>query len=290
MTCTAASTTCRSAAARGWSCRRMPWGDAWTRNLAGSPASPAWCPHPLRTAIQPGGSPVRGASGGWSLLVAGTRGSTGGWWRMRGPDAGGRSVHRRLRAVRRRARGAGHDRGYQPAAAGSARQRRSAADDSFGGGADPMAGLLEGPSYTRPRGWRGREVPAVLLSGHTARSRVAPRRGAAAHRRAPSRSRRGAAGPGPARPAGLAEAGWSAEEAPGWLSGSAKEWHTEVRYLFKAAAGGALVPWPRRQELDAGPWRSATTTEEISVMHTAIAEMEQAQIRSDIPDFRPGTR
>jgi tRNA (guanine37-N1)-methyltransferase len=28
-----------------------------------------------------------------------------------------------------------------------------------------MAGLLEGPVYTRPRQWRGREVPAVLLSG-----------------------------------------------------------------------------------------------------------------------------
>ncbi len=41
----------------------------------------------------------------------------------------------------------------------------SAADDSFGGGAGPMAGLLEGPLYTRPRTWRGREVPAVLLSG-----------------------------------------------------------------------------------------------------------------------------
>jgi len=41
----------------------------------------------------------------------------------------------------------------------------SAADDSFGGGTGPMAGLLEGPVYTRPRVWRGREVPPVLLSG-----------------------------------------------------------------------------------------------------------------------------
>lgn len=41
----------------------------------------------------------------------------------------------------------------------------SAADDSFGGGAGPMAGLLEGPVYTRPRVWRGRQVPDVLLSG-----------------------------------------------------------------------------------------------------------------------------
>jgi tRNA (guanine37-N1)-methyltransferase len=41
----------------------------------------------------------------------------------------------------------------------------SAPDDSFGAGEGPMAGLLEGPAYTRPRVWRGREVPPVLLSG-----------------------------------------------------------------------------------------------------------------------------
>jgi len=45
----------------------------------------------------------------------------------------------------------------------------SAADDSFGfdGGSSggPMAGLVEGPAYTRPRVWRDREVPPVLLSG-----------------------------------------------------------------------------------------------------------------------------
>ena len=28
-----------------------------------------------------------------------------------------------------------------------------------------MRGLLEGPVYTRPRSWRGHEVPPVLLSG-----------------------------------------------------------------------------------------------------------------------------
>ena len=45
----------------------------------------------------------------------------------------------------------------------------SAGDDSFGGNGDPaMRGLLEGPVYTRPRAWRGREVPEVLLSGHHA--------------------------------------------------------------------------------------------------------------------------
>jgi len=45
----------------------------------------------------------------------------------------------------------------------------SAPDDSFGGDGDPsMRGLLEGPVYTRPRSWRGYEVPEVLLSGHHA--------------------------------------------------------------------------------------------------------------------------
>lgn len=42
---------------------------------------------------------------------------------------------------------------------------RSVSDDSFGGGGGTMHGLLEGPVYTRPRAWRGNEVPAVLLSG-----------------------------------------------------------------------------------------------------------------------------
>jgi tRNA (guanine37-N1)-methyltransferase len=41
----------------------------------------------------------------------------------------------------------------------------SAADDSFGAGDGPMAGLIEGPAYTRPRVWRELEVPPVLLSG-----------------------------------------------------------------------------------------------------------------------------
>src|ERR1700745_2892784 len=33
---------------------------------------------------------------------------------------------------------------------------------------------------------------------------------------------------------------------------------------------------------------ATTTIEEAAVMQTAIAEIEQAQTRSDIPDFRPG--
>jgi tRNA (guanine37-N1)-methyltransferase len=47
----------------------------------------------------------------------------------------------------------------------------SAGDDSFGGESDragAMRGLLEGPVYTRPRAWREREVPEVLLSGNHA--------------------------------------------------------------------------------------------------------------------------
>ena len=43
---------------------------------------------------------------------------------------------------------------------------QSAADDSFGGAGGVMSGLLEGPVYTRPRSWRGLEVPDILLSGH----------------------------------------------------------------------------------------------------------------------------
>ena len=70
----------------------------------------------------------------------------------------------------------------------------SAPDDSFGGGTGPMAGLLEGPVFTRPRVWREREVPAVLLSGRPCRHRpVAARRGPAPHRGPAARSHGGAA-------------------------------------------------------------------------------------------------
>jgi tRNA (guanine37-N1)-methyltransferase len=44
----------------------------------------------------------------------------------------------------------------------------SAGDDSFGGEGGSMSGLLEGPVYTRPRSWRGHEVPEILLSGNHA--------------------------------------------------------------------------------------------------------------------------
>jgi tRNA (guanine37-N1)-methyltransferase len=49
-----------------------------------------------------------------------------------------------------------------------------------------MRGLLEGPVYTRPRTWREREVPEVLLSGNHAAiarwRRDAALRRTAAHR------------------------------------------------------------------------------------------------------------
>jgi tRNA (guanine37-N1)-methyltransferase len=48
-----------------------------------------------------------------------------------------------------------------PGVLGNAESHR---DDSFAPGA--MADLLEGPAYTKPAQWRGREVPEVLLSGH----------------------------------------------------------------------------------------------------------------------------
>ncbi|TDC03920.1 tRNA (guanosine(37)-N1)-methyltransferase TrmD [Nonomuraea longispora] len=41
---------------------------------------------------------------------------------------------------------------------------QSAVDDSFAPGS--MRNLVEGPVYTKPPVWRGREVPDVLLSGH----------------------------------------------------------------------------------------------------------------------------
>lgn len=41
-----------------------------------------------------------------------------------------------------------------------------AAEDSFG---EHAGGLLEGPQYTRPREWRSREVPEILMSGDHAK-------------------------------------------------------------------------------------------------------------------------
>jgi tRNA (guanine37-N1)-methyltransferase len=51
-----------------------------------------------------------------------------------------------------------------PGVLGNAASHR---DDSFAAGG--MAGLLEGPVYTKPPVWRGREVPEVLIGGHHGR-------------------------------------------------------------------------------------------------------------------------
>ncbi|MDT0378749.1 tRNA (guanosine(37)-N1)-methyltransferase TrmD [Streptomyces sp. DSM 42041] len=51
-----------------------------------------------------------------------------------------------------------------PGVLGNAESHR---DDSFAPGS--MAGLLEGPVYTKPPQWRGREIPEVLVSGHHGR-------------------------------------------------------------------------------------------------------------------------
>jgi tRNA (guanine37-N1)-methyltransferase len=94
----------------------------------------------------------------------------------------------------------------------------SACDDSFGTGTGPMAGLIEGPAYTRPRVWRDREVPAVLLSGdHAAIARwrrdcalrrtVQNRPDLAARLVAETPWPAGAAGSGPAVRAGESRAG-----------------------------------------------------------------------------------
>ena len=79
-------------------------------------------------------------------------------------------------------------RGGRAAPAGRARQRAARSSEE-----SHAAGLLEYPQYTRPREFRGREVPEVLLSGNHARDRaLAPQAGAAAHARAAPRSVRAA--------------------------------------------------------------------------------------------------
>jgi tRNA (guanine37-N1)-methyltransferase len=41
--------------------------------------------------------------------------------------------------------------------------KESASDDSFA--KERRGGALEGPVYTKPRSWRGLDVPTVLVSG-----------------------------------------------------------------------------------------------------------------------------
>ena len=148
----------------------------------------------------------------------------------------------------------------------------SAGDDSFGGDGDPagaMRGLLEGPGLhpaaglARARGARGAAV------GQPRRDRaLAPRHGASPDRRAPARSHRRAC------------ATWIAATGRCWPRLAfrlvPKIWHTEVRCLFQAPG-----PGPREVPLAQAGRRvpATTTTEETAVMHTAIAEIEQAQTR-----------
>jgi tRNA (guanine37-N1)-methyltransferase len=95
-----------------------------------------------------------------------------------------------------------------------------------GGTADAgasMAGLLEGPVYTRPRVWRGREVPDVLLSGdHAAIARW--RRDAALLRTAANRP----------------DLIWRAAADPGALSG--RDWQV----LSAMGLSGLIRPDPAR--------------------------------------------
>ncbi len=124
--------------------------------------------HPGRGPVHPGMAAQYAARALAGLRLRPVRGHRRAGRRGRpDPDGRGRGQHRRLRAARRRAGGAGHGRGSLPPAARRARQRRSRrADDSFGGGdAARWPAWSRGPSYTRPRVWRGREVPPVLLSG-----------------------------------------------------------------------------------------------------------------------------
>jgi tRNA-(guanine-N1)-methyltransferase len=149
------------------------WGDALDEIVpAGRRVRPAGRPGAERSAVHSGHrGQIRGRAAAGVRLRAlrghrrpGRRGDAR-------PDAGGRDQHRRLRAGRRGGRRPGHHRGGGTAAAGRPGQRVLGGDDSFGGDGDPggaMRGLLEGPVYTRPRAWRQREVPEVLLSGHHA--------------------------------------------------------------------------------------------------------------------------
>lgn len=72
---------------------------------------------------------------------------------------------------------------------------------------------------------------------------------------------------------------------------TAKIWHTKGT---RPVVGLLVFLWlSRRGRTDTRPIqrvrrRALIVTEEAAAMHTAIAELEQAQTRSDIPDFRPG--
>ena len=168
-----------------------PWGEALDAVVPAGEPGPAGgadavgqCRSPRHR--RPSTRPSRGI---WSSPAAATRASTpGSIDDARATDARRRGEHRRLCAGRRRAGGAGHDRGHLPAAARRPRQRASPRPTTRSAAAPaPMAGLVEGPVYTRPRVWRGPRGAAGAAvrrpRGHRA---VAPGLRAAADRREPS--------------------------------------------------------------------------------------------------------
>ena len=191
---TARSTTRPTAAAPAWSCG--PSRGARRSTPCSSAVRQTGVPHAARARRRRAcGSPGDGPGAG-RRAVAGLRLRS-----LRG--------HRRARAGRRRAPGAG--------------VRRSALGDYVLGGGEVAVlaiveavarllpgvignaeclveeshedGLLEYPVYTKPAVWRGLDVPPVLLSGHHGPCPLAPGRAASgSHRRAP---------PGPALAAAL---------------------------------------------------------------------------------------
>ena len=174
----------------------------------------------------------------------------------------------------------------------------SAGDDSFGGDGDPagaMRGLLEGPVYTRPRAWREREVPEVLLSGnHAAIARW--RRDMALRRTAAHRPDLiGALRDLDRRDLQvLAEAGFASGRAaaPGRAllllayRLAAKIWHTEVRCLFRHLAPGPRRP-PGASRTPPGARTRPPPRKPLSCI-PRLPKSSRPRTRSDIPDFRPG--
>jgi large subunit ribosomal protein L19 len=67
-------------------------------------------------------------------------------------------------------------------------------------------------------------------------------------------------------------------------------WHTERHRPSSAAVARGDVVCLRSDQTDFSAFVGVRvmTNEDDTAMHTAIAELEQAQIRSDIPAFRPG--
>ena len=140
-----------------------------------------------------------------------------------------------------------------------------------------MESLLEGPVYTKPPSWRGREVPEVLMSGnHGGHRPVAAGSGAAPYGRHETRADR-TEPPGRRRPA--------------YAGGG--------RFSDRRRTYGTLRCWPgfmlgtprlprRSHRVPALCACACVQHEEPAVMHTLIQEIENAAKRSDVPDFRPG--